>query len=105
MNQSLLTLLIPFALFFAWLLFFQRGRKACPECGARLPGIQSPFTKTKRQWLAGGYVCPNCGCETATAGRQVLATAPILTPIGVCAGLVASLGLAAILLHRIWHSS
>lgn len=64
--------LIPFALFFAWLFFSGMGcRKACPDCKEVLPIIQSPFTKTKRQWFEGGYLCRNCGCETNLAGEKV----------------------------------
>jgi hypothetical protein len=44
----------------------------CPDCGTPLPRVQSPFTKTRRQWLQGGYLCPNCGCETDLAGQKVL---------------------------------
>ena len=63
--------LLPFA-FFAWLLFMGRG-KACPNCNKPLPPFQSPFTKTKRQWWKGGYLCQNCGCETDIAGNKVAA--------------------------------
>ena len=61
--------LLPFAFFFAWL--FMRPRKACPDCGKLLPLFQSPFTKTKRQWLVGGYICQNCGCEADIDGNKV----------------------------------
>ncbi len=64
--------LLPFAAFFAWLFFFPMGRrKACPNCNERLPPVQSPLTKTKRQWWEGGYVCRNCGCEADIAGNKV----------------------------------
>lgn len=82
---------IPFALFFAWLFFFGvKRRRACPGCNKPLPLIQSPFTKTRRQWFEGGYVCPNCGCEADITGKKVPAeTAPqprsIITGIGLLA--------------------
>ena len=43
----------------------------CPDCGARLSGFQSPFTKTRRQWLEGGYLCRRCGCEVDLSGHKV----------------------------------
>jgi hypothetical protein len=65
--------LFPFVLFFAWLYFFGMGhRKPCPDCNKPLPLIQSPFTKSKRQWFEGGYICRNCGCETSLAGDKVV---------------------------------
>lgn len=64
--------LFPFAVFFAWLFLFGMGRrKACPDCNKPLPRIQSPFTKTTRQWIEGGYLCSNCGCEADIAGTKV----------------------------------
>ena len=88
MNE-LWSILFPFAMFFALMFFFGMGRgKACPDCNQPLPPIQSPFTKTKRQWVEGGYVCQNCGCEADISGRNVPAgTAPqrrsIITGIGL----------------------
>ena len=69
--------LIPFAFFFIWLFFVGMGRgKVCPDCGKPLSFFQSPFTKTWRQWVEGGYLCQNCGCETDMAGRKVAAGTP-----------------------------
>jgi hypothetical protein len=63
---------LPFAVFFAWLFRFgMRRGKRCPDCGDRLPIIQAPFKKTKRQWIEGGYLCPSCSCEVDIAGRKV----------------------------------
>jgi hypothetical protein len=39
--------------------------------------IQSPFTKTKRQWIEGGYVCTKCACETDQTGRRVPQNTPL----------------------------
>jgi hypothetical protein len=95
---------LPFVVFFAWLLFFGRGaRKACPDCNQPLPLFQSPFTKTKRQWFEGGYVCPNCGCETDIRGRKVPpGTGPqwpsVIIYIGV---LTLAVGLAIVLITAI----
>jgi hypothetical protein len=58
---------VPFFLF-----IFLNGRdRSCPECGGPLPVLQSPLTKTKRQWVEGGYLCPRCGCESDIAGARV----------------------------------
>jgi hypothetical protein len=43
----------------------------CPDCGARMPGFVSPRRKTKRMWIAGGYLCDRCGCETDRNGAKV----------------------------------
>lgn len=66
--------LIPFALFFVW-LFTGGARRSCPSCARSLPRVQSPFTKTQRQWLEGGWVCSHCGCEVDRAGQEVVAGA------------------------------
>jgi hypothetical protein len=82
--------LLPFAVFFAWLFFSGMRRcKVCPDCDKPLPRIQSPFTKTWRQWVEGGYVCQNCGCEADIAGRKVPAgTAPQRRSIIIGIGLL-----------------
>ena len=70
--------LMPFAVVFgvmylAWL----KQRPSCPDCAKPLDLFQSPFTKTKRQWFEGGYLCRHCGCESDTSGRKVSSeTAP-----------------------------
>jgi hypothetical protein len=63
--------LIPFVAFFLALLFggFLR-RYDCPDCGTPLPRFISPQTKTKRQWLEGGWICPTCGIEVDASGRK-----------------------------------
>ena len=64
--------LFPFVVFFAWLFIFGMGRqKLCPDCNKPLPRIQSPFTKTKHQWIEGGFICSNCGCESDINGTKV----------------------------------
>lgn len=88
MNE-LWILLFSVGVLFVWLFFFGVGRrKACPDCNEPLPLIQSPFTKTTRQWFEGGHICKACGCETDIAGRKVRAgTRPqtrwVLTGIGL----------------------
>jgi hypothetical protein len=42
--------------FFVFLLALFRRRRDCPECGRPLSVIQSPFTKTWRQWAEGGLL-------------------------------------------------
>jgi len=66
----------------------------CPECGKAMPVFQSPLTKTRRQWLAGGYVCQHCGCETNLAGQKVTADSPParFPIVQVCLLFVAILG-------------
>jgi hypothetical protein len=58
-------------LFFVFLFAIAGPRQGCPDCGRPLPRIQSPFRKSQRQWVEGGYLCPQCGCETDLAGRKV----------------------------------
>lgn len=65
---------LPFAVFFACL--FLRRRRPCPDCGHLLPVFQSPATKTRRQWIEGGFLCPDCGCETDMSGTKVPAGTP-----------------------------
>jgi len=49
-----------------------RARKRnCPDCGHRLPAYQPPWSRTTRQLVEGGYLCPNCGCETDLRGNKV----------------------------------
>ena len=99
--------LLPFALFFAWLFVFGMGRnKVCPDCNKPLPRIQSPFTKTKRQWIEGGFICSNCGCEADVNGTKVpTGTAPQRRSIFIGIGLVTlaiipAIGLLTILIQR-----
>lgn len=69
--------LLPFALFFLWLLFIGfRRSKTCPACGERLPRFQSPLTKTRRQWIEGGTRCPRCGTESTRTGVAVAPATP-----------------------------
>ena len=64
--------LLPFALFFAWLLVSNgRGVKRCPDCARPLPSTLSPFKKTRRQWVDGGMTCQVCGCEANFDGMKV----------------------------------
>jgi hypothetical protein len=67
------SLLVPVVLF----LRFAMRRVNCPDCGAPLPALISPFRKTRRMWRAGGYLCARCGCETDAAGRKVTADTPL----------------------------
>ena len=66
--------LLPFAAFFAWLFLFGFTRpKMCSNCNHPLLSVQSPFRKSRRQWLLGGYYCHRCGCESDIRGRRVTA--------------------------------
>tara|TARA_R110002111_G_scaffold262875_1_gene342545 strand:+ start:115456 stop:115800 length:345 start_codon:yes stop_codon:yes gene_type:complete len=67
-----LNVLLPFLVMISlWSLFGMGRSKICPNCNTPFPQFQSPFTKTKRQWMVGGYRCLNCGCETDLAGKKV----------------------------------
>lgn len=99
--------LLPFTVFFAWLMFFgMRNARVCPDCNKPLAAIQSPFTKTKRQWVEGGFLCRHCGCETDAAGRKIdVGTPPqrrsIVTTVGMLTlTLVPAIALLAVLALR-----
>ncbi len=79
MNSTFFSVLIgfaPFIPFFVILLFF-RWTKPCPDCGQLLPRFLSPLKKTKRHWIEGGCLCPECGCDVDTAGKKVTAGTPL----------------------------
>lgn len=63
--------LVPFALFFGWLIFSAGGTVSCENCNAMLPRFQSPLSKTKRQWWEGGVSCLKCGCDCDRRGNKV----------------------------------
>lgn len=107
MDSPLFPVLMAFAPFFIVLFFwFMRCQRNCPECGEPLPLLLSPFQKTRRQWIEGGYVCAKCGSELDTAGNTVPANAPIryktfFTAIAILMPLsVLGIVLGALLLHR-----
>lgn len=56
--------ILVFVPFFLLLFLLGTRRRPCPTCGVRLSGFQSPLTKTRRQWVEGGYLCQQCGCES-----------------------------------------
>ena len=64
--------ILAFVPFFLFLVLHGARQRPCPECGAPLSGFQSPLTKTRRQWVAGGYLCRRCGCESDLAGVRVV---------------------------------
>jgi hypothetical protein len=69
---------LPLLPFLFVLLFMGAFRsRQCPDCGNPLPTLQSPFSKTRRQWTEGGYVCPVCGCESDAAGRKIMPGTPV----------------------------
>ena len=102
MNDSW-SALLPFGVFYVlltWLMLWMvLSRKACPNCGTLLSRVQSPFTKTRRQWWEGGYVCPSCGCESDRAGNRVPAgTAPLRRFIVIGLALLAIVVIPALVL-------
>ena len=48
---------------------------SCPECDSPISRFQSPFTKTERQWMKGGYRCANCDCQMDLNGKVVASEA------------------------------
>jgi hypothetical protein len=79
----MLYVMLPFLVFAAFLFYHLIRKVDCPDCGARLPTVMSPFSKTRRMWWEGGYLCSQCGCETDLAGRKVTAdTPPARFPVG-----------------------
>jgi len=97
---SILPALVPLA----FLIYFALHRIKCPDCGDTLPILYSPFKRTRRMWLAGGYLCARCGCETNMAGQKVTAdTPPAPFPTLQCAllavGLLLGAGLATSLIR------
>ena len=58
-------------LFLMILLPMMAKRRNCPRCSNSLDVFQSPFKKTKRQWLHGGYTCTSCGAEIDPNGNLV----------------------------------
>lgn len=109
MNENFVwTILLPFVAVWAWMFFYRMPqRKPCPDCAQPLSLIQSPFTKTKRMWWEGGYLCSHCGCEVDMDGQKVPAgTAPqarsIVRGTGMLAiGVIPALILLYISFHRI----
>ncbi|MBI2422312.1 MAG: hypothetical protein HYV27_05735 [Candidatus Hydrogenedentes bacterium] len=93
----------PFLVVSMVLFFWGLGtRKHCPDCAKPLPPFISPFTKTRRQWLEGGWVCSHCGCETDHAGNKVQ---PGVTPsrrtLYVLAGVLLLSAVPAIVLFAV----
>lgn len=88
--------LLMFAPLFAVMFWLMMQVRSCPACGGPLRGYQSPFTKTRRQWIEGGYLCGRCGCESDRLGRIVPPDTPgpaipreMIVMIVALAGLVA----------------
>ena len=98
--NDILPALLPFGVFSAWLIpWTMLPRKATPNCETPLSRIQSPFTKTRRQWWEGGYVCQSCGCESDRAGNRVSAgTAPQRRAIVIGIALLAIVVIPALVL-------
>src|SRR5438552_1333062 len=71
-------------------------RQECPDCGDPMSALK----RTRRQWIEGGYLCPNCGCECNLAGKKVPTGAPgRRVSVVEVVGLTAALTVAAILLY------
>jgi len=52
--------------------FLQRqAPRGCPNCRRQLPLLYAPWSKTRRQWVEGGYFCRSCQSEVDLQGRQV----------------------------------
>ena len=95
-------ILFQFAAVF-WGIALRPRRKTCPDCSQPLSRFQSPFTKTRRMWIEGGYLCSHCGCEVSMDGQKVPAgTAPqqrsVIRGIGI---LVIAVAPALVMLYLI----
>lgn len=90
---------LAFVLYFVMVLF--ASRRACPDCRTRLPLLISPLEKTKRQWLEGGWICPNCGAAIDWKGKKVeMPWSPNRLLLWAQGGLLASaLGVGIVLLY------
>ena len=64
--------ILVFVPFFLVLILRGMQQRSCPECGGPLHGFQSPWTKTRRQWVEGGYLCGRCGCECDVTGAKIV---------------------------------
>jgi hypothetical protein len=106
MDGTILGPMMPFVVFFTILVFVTLRGVTCPDCHEHLSGFISPFKKTKRQWLDGGYVCSKCGCEVTMAGAKVPANMPLrfrsyVQILGILSlSIGVSLVLHLIILHR-----
>jgi predicted RNA-binding Zn-ribbon protein involved in translation (DUF1610 family) len=63
---------LPLLFFFFYLVLITgvfAKRYDCPDCGTPLPWVV--LKKNVRQWLEGGWVCPNCGIDVDSNGRKV----------------------------------
>jgi hypothetical protein len=70
-DSSLLIVFLPFLTFFFFFFILAFNPVKCPGCGTRLSPFVSPGAKTKRQWLEGGWTCPNCGIDVDWRGQKV----------------------------------
>jgi hypothetical protein len=97
---SVLIGIAPFVPFFVILLFLiMRRQKPCPDCGEPLSPFLSPFKKTWRHWVEGGYICLKCGCDVDIDSRKVPAgTAPRLRSVVTGIVMLTLAGVPAVLL-------
>lgn len=99
MNDLLLVLIV-FAPFFL-LLMFGLKRRHCPDCEAPLPLLISPLTKTRRQWVEGGWVCRYCGIHVDSNGHKVEMphVANRAKLLALLPALIASVGIVVVLIY------
>lgn len=91
--------ILAFVPFFFLLILDGVRRRSCLACGGLLSGFQSPLTKTRRQWLEGGYLCRRCGCESdRTGARAASGTGPSRVALLTGIALVAATWILAIAL-------
>ena len=69
----LFSFFVPVLVFIGFLAFSLPRPVDCSECGTRLSIWVNPFRKSRRMWCEGGFLCPNCDCETDLQGRKVAA--------------------------------
>jgi len=106
--MNFLAVLWPFAgLAILILLPYLQPARNCPECGTPLPRFQDPKTKTKHQWLRGGYLCSQCGCQCDGAGNRLPANqasqpAPVLGTVMLTTAVLGALMLPVVMF--LWRS-
>lgn len=106
--MNFVAVLWPFAgLAIIILLPYLQPARNCPDCGTPLPRFQSSATKTRAQWLRGGYLCSQCGCECDRKGNRLAANsdhrpAPLLGTVLVSTALLGAFLLPVVIF--LWRS-
>jgi len=68
-NEWLLPVLVILSAIATMVFMAREPRRSCPKCGILLPKFRVP--KNQRQFLQGGWTCPNCGTELDKEAKPV----------------------------------